>query len=84
LLVDYANNVTKTETNEKDEEGGKSRTLSTSEREIAFMKGHMVFNVGQIAGPPAHHYSEAETLSERMESAENFMVDTQARSAQAS
>jgi antirestriction protein ArdC len=71
-LVVYANRITKTETNDKGED---------TEREIPFMKGYTVFNVEQIEGLPSHYYAKPETplpLSERIETVEAFMVNTQA------
>jgi antirestriction protein ArdC len=71
-LVVYANRITKTETNEQGED---------TEREIPFMKGYTVFNVEQIEGLPAHYYAKPENplpLSERIDSVESFMVNTQA------
>lgn len=71
-LVVYANSITRTETNEKGED---------TEREIPFMKGYTVFNVEQVEGLPAHYYAKPENplpLSERIECAESFMVNTQA------
>lgn len=78
-LVVYANSITKTETNEKGEEDGESRTLSTSEREIPFMKAYTVFNSEQIDGLPAHYYAQPENplpLSERIENADRFITNT--------
>lgn len=78
-LVVYANSITRTETNAKGEEDGESRTLSTSEREIPFMKGYTVFNIEQIDGLPAHYYAppvNALPLSERMENADRFIAAT--------
>ena len=69
-LVVYANSITKTEVNEKGED---------TEREIPFMKGYTVFNVEQIEGLPAHYYAKPENplpLSERIESADRFMIAT--------
>jgi antirestriction protein ArdC len=71
-LVVYANRITKTETNEQGED---------TEREIPFMKGYTVFNVEQIEGLPAHYYAKPENplpLSERIDSVEAFMVNTEA------
>lgn len=71
-LVVYANSITKTETNDKGED---------TEREIPFMKGYTVFNVEQIEGLPAHYYAKPENplpLSERIENADRFMVNTSA------
>jgi antirestriction protein ArdC len=80
-LVVYANSITKTETNDKGEEDGESRRLSTCEHEIPFMKGYTVFNVEQVDGLPAPYYAQAVDplpLSERIDYADRFITNTAA------
>lgn len=71
-LVDYANSITRTET---DENG------ADVERAIPFIKGFTVFNVEQVEGLPAHYYAHFENplpLSERSGNAERFKTGTAA------
>ena len=80
-LVVYANSITKTETNDKGEEDGESRTLSACEHEIPFMKGYTVFNVEQVDGLPAPYYTQAVDpmpLSERIDNTDRFIANTAA------
>jgi antirestriction protein ArdC len=69
-LVVYASHITKTETNELGED---------TEREISFLKGYTVFNVEQVDGLAAPYYAQSVSplpLSERIENADRFMVNT--------
>lgn len=71
-LVVYANKMVKTEKDEKGED---------LEREIPFLKGYTVFNVEQIDGLPQNYRAqpaEPLPLSERIEQADDFLVQTQA------
>lgn len=73
-LVVYASTVTRTET---DQEIGEEQ-----ERDIPFMKGYTVFNVGQIEGLPAHFYARPEPRLDpvqRIEQAEAFFAATGAK-----
>ena len=72
-LVVYAERYTRSEANELGEE---------SEREVAFMKGYVVFNVEQIEGLPAKYLEPAAKPSEPValnEAAEAFFAATEAR-----
>ena len=69
-LVVYANNLTRTEENDRGEE---------VEHTIPYMKGYTVFNVEQIEGLPAHYYQLAEPVLDpvqRIEHAEQFFAAT--------
>lgn len=71
-LVEYANSITKTLVDGAGNE---------VEREIPFLKGYTVFNVGQIEGLPDHYYVKPEvnlTPVERVERAEAFFASTRA------
>ena len=68
-LVVFADQFTKTDTDDKGEE---------VERQIPFMKGYTVFNVEQIDGLPAHYYAKTEPGSPviRIEHADAFFAAT--------
>jgi antirestriction protein ArdC len=70
-LVVYADRITRSETDDKDEE---------TERSIPFLKGYTVFNAEQCEGLPAHYYARAEApalpLPERIEEADTFFAAT--------
>lgn len=72
-LVVYANAITRTEHDDA--------TGEDTEREIPFLKGYTVFNVGQIEGLPDIYYAKAEpklTPVERIARAEEFFTATKA------
>ena len=70
-LVVYADRITRTETDAKGEEVGRS---------IPFMKGYTVFNVEQCEGLPAQYTGKAEApalpLPQRIEAADRFFAAT--------
>jgi antirestriction protein ArdC len=70
-LVVFANNITRTETDDKSEE---------TEREIPYMKGYTVFNAEQCEGLPAHYSAQANPLAlatmQRLDAADRFFAAT--------
>jgi antirestriction protein ArdC len=72
-LVVYANAITRTEHDDA--------TGEDIAREIPFLKGYTVFNVGQIEGLPENYYAKTEpklTPVERIARAEEFFAGTKA------